>query len=238
MNAAMYKALSGAIAQTRRLEVVTQDLANTNTAGYKGERLVFREVLEAPTKPEERIGGQVTVIEQRTDFSSGSPRHTGNPLDLAILGEGLFAVQTSHGVRYTRQGTFHLSADNTLMMPSGEPLLGEGGPIRVEGSKVDVTADGVVLVDGEEVDRLKIVRAQDPRRLVREGNTFFRIGEDEMEAVKDIQVEQGSLEEANVNPIESMVALIDISRQFEAYERAMRTIDGATEKAVNEAGKL
>ena len=238
MNAAMYKALSGAIVQTRRLEIVTQDLANTNTAGYKGERLIFREVLEAPVKPDERIGGQVAVIEQHTDFSNGSFRYTGNPLDLALVGDGFFAVQTPRGVRYTRQGTFNLSAQNTLVMPSGEPLLGEGGPIRVEGSKVDVTADGMVLVDGEEVDRLKIVRPQDARRLVREGSTFFRIAEEEMEAVKDPHVEQGSLEEANVNPIESMVALIDISRQFEAYERAMRTIDSATEKAVNEAGKL
>lgn len=238
MNASMYKALSGAIVQTRRLEIVSQDLANTNTAGYKGERLIFREVLEAPTKPDERIGGQVAVIEQRTDFSNGGVRYTGNPLDLALSGEGFFAIQTARGVRYTRQGTFNLSAQNTLVMPSGEPLLGEGGPIRVDGNKVDVTADGMVLVDGEEVDRLKIVRAQDPRRLVREGNTFFRIEEDEMEEVKDVHVAQGSLEEANVNPIESMVALIDISRQFEAYERAMRTIDGATEKAVNEAGKI
>jgi flagellar basal-body rod protein FlgG len=238
MNAAMYKALSGAIVQTRRLEVVTQDLANTNTAGYKGERLVFREVLEAPPKPDESIGGQVVVTEQRTDFSTGDIRYTGNPLDLAVRGEGFFSVQTARGVRYTRQGTFSLSGDNTLVMPSGEPLLGEGGPIRVNGSKVEVTADGAVLVDGEEVDRLKLVRVQDPRRLVREGYTFFRADDADVQPVTNAQVEQGSLEEANVNPVESMVALIDIERQFEAYERAMRTIDGATEKAVNEAGKL
>jgi flagellar basal-body rod protein FlgG len=234
----MYKALSGAIVQTRRLEVVTQDLANINTAGYKGERLVFREVLEAPTKPGERIGGQVAVTEQHTDFSSGSLRYSGNPLDLAILGEGFFSVQTPRGVRYTRQGTFTLSPEKNLAMPSGEPLLGESGPIHVEGSRVDVTSDGRVLVDGEEVDRLRIMRAQDPRRLVREGSSFFRVEEGEMEAVKDLLLEPGSVEEANVNSIESMVALIDISRQFEAYERAMRTIDSATEKAVNEVGKI
>jgi flagellar basal-body rod protein FlgG len=238
MNAAMYKALSGAIVQTRRLEVVTQDLANTNTAGYKGERLVFREMLEEPPPPNERVGGQVVVTEQRTDFANGNVHYTGNPLDLAILGDGFFAVQTPQGVRYTRQGTFTLSVNNTIVMPSGEPLLGEGGPIRADGSKVDVTADGMVLVDGEEVDRLRIVRAQDPRRLVREGYTFFRADDADVQSAENVRVEQGSLEESNVNPIEAMVTLIDIQRQFDAYERAMRTMDSTTEKVVNEAGKL
>lgn len=238
MNAAMYKALSGALVQTRRLELVAQDLANINTAGYKGERLVFREVLEAPPEPHERIGGQVVVTEQRTDFSTGGIRSTGNPLDLALTGEGFFAVQTAAGVRYTRQGAFSLSATNTIVTPAGEALLGESGPIRVDGRKVDITADGAVLVDGEEVDRLKLVQAEDPRRLVREGQTFFRAEDADVQAVQDVQVVQGSLEEANVNPIEAMVALIDLQRQFEAYERAMRTMDSVTEKVVDQVGRL
>lgn len=238
MNAAMYKALSGALVQTRRLELVTQDLANVNTAGYKGERIVFREVLEAPPNPDERIGGQVVVTAQRTDFSNGSLRATGNPLDLALVGEGFFAVQTAAGVRYTRQGVFSLSVNNTIVNSAGEAVLGESGPIRVEGDRVDITADGAVLVDGEEIDRLKIVQAEDPRRLVREGQTFFRAEEADMQPATAVQVVQGSLEEANVSPIESMVALIDLQRQFEAYERAMRTMDRVTEKVVDQAGRL
>ncbi|MGE0682182.1 MAG: flagellar basal-body rod protein FlgF [Candidatus Binatia bacterium] len=238
MNAAMYKALSGALVQTRRLELMAQDLANVNTAGYKGERIVFREVLEAPPKPDERIGGQVVVTEQRTDFSNGSLRSTGNPLDLALMGEGFFAVQTAAGVRYTRQGVFSLSVNNTVVNSAGEEVLGESGPIRVEGAKVDITAEGAVLVDGEEVDRLKIVQAEDPRRLVREGQTFFRAEDADVQPAAAVQVVQGSLEEANVSPIESMVALIDLQRQFEAYERAMRTMDSVTEKVVDQAGKL
>ena len=238
MNAAMYKALSGALVQTRRLELVTQDLANVNTAGYKGERIVFREVLEASPKPDERIGGQVVVTEQRTDFSNGNLRPTGNPLDLALMGEGFFAVQTTAGVRYTRQGAFSLSVNKTIVTPAGEAVLGESGPIRVDGDKVDIAADGAVLVDGEEVDRLKIVRAEDPRRLVREGQTFFRAEDADVQPATAVQVVQGSLEEANVSPIESMVALIDLQRQFEAYERAMRTMDSVTEKVVDQAGRL
>lgn len=238
MNAAMYKALSGALVQMRRLETVTQDLANVNTAGYKGERLVFREVLEAPPKTHARIGGQTVVTEQRTDFSNGNLRSTGNPFDLALMGDGFFSVQTPLGVRYTRQGAFSLSVNNTIVAPSGEPLLGEAGPLRVDGKKVDITASGVVLVDGEEIGRLKIVRAEDPRRLVREGAAFFRTEDVNLQSAEDTQVVQGSLEEANVNPIEAMVSLIDIQRQFEAYERAIRTMDSVTEKVVNETGRL
>lgn len=222
----------------RRLETVTQDLANVNTAGYKGERLVFREVLETPPKPHERIGGQAVVTEQRTDFSTGNLRSTGNPFDLALMGDGFFSVQTPLGVRYTRQGVFNLSVNNTIVTSSGEPLLGKSGPIRVDGKKVDITAAGSVLVDGEEIDRLKIMRAEDPRRLVREGSTFFHAEDANLQSADDTQVVQGSLEEANVNPIEAMVSLIDIQRQFEAYERAIRTMDSVTEKLVNEAGRL
>ncbi|HXG19031.1 MAG TPA: flagellar basal-body rod protein FlgF [Methylomirabilota bacterium] len=239
MNAAMYKALSGAIVQTRRLEAVTQDLANVNTAGYKGERLAFREVLEAPRPRKQQSGGQVAVSEQRTDLSPGAIHYTGNPLDLAIMGDGFFTVQTPRGVRYTRQGTFSLSANNTIVMPSGEPLLGEGGPIRVDGSKVEVTAAGVVLVNGEEVDRLKIMRPEDPRRLAREGYAFFQAADADMQPIREAAgVMQGNVEEANVNPVEAMVALIDIQRQYEAYERAMRTLDSVTEKVVNETGRV
>ncbi|MBI3758041.1 MAG: flagellar basal-body rod protein FlgF [Deltaproteobacteria bacterium] len=239
MNAAMYKALSGALVQTRRLEMVTQDLANVNTAGYKGVRLVFREILEGPRPRHLPIGGQVALSEQHTDLSNGNLHDTGNPLDLAIAGEGFFSVQTAHGVRYTRQGAFSLSVSNTVVTPSGEPVLGEKGPLRVNGTNVHVAADGAVLVDGALVDRLKIVRPRDSLRLAREGSNFFRAEDADVELTTEkTQVLQGSIEDANVNPVEAMVSLIDVERQFEAYERAMRTMDGATEKVVNEVGKL
>src|SRR5262249_23759834 len=151
------------------LETVTQDLANVNTVGYKGERLAFREVLEGPQKRAARIGGQVAITEQRTDLSSGNGHSTGKPFDLALLGDGFFTGQTGRGERYTRQGTFSLSASHTVVTPSGEPLLGEKGPIRVNGDKVEVASDGLVLVNGAAVDRLKLMQPKDPRLVAREG---------------------------------------------------------------------
>ncbi|HEX9662271.1 MAG TPA: flagellar hook basal-body protein, partial [Candidatus Binatia bacterium] len=144
MDAAMYKALSGAIVQMRKLEVASQDLANVNTSGYKGQRLAFNEVLAARLPAETRSGGFVAVGDQRTDFLQGHLQGTGNPFHLAIDGDGYFVVETPRGERYTRSGGFTMSADGTVITPQGEPLLGEGGPIQVPDGKMIVGLDGTV----------------------------------------------------------------------------------------------
>lgn len=238
MNAAMYKALSGAVVQMRRLEVVSQDLANVNTSGYKGERLAFREILAEPFNRMERTGGLAVVGEQRTDLSLGQLQHTGNPFDLAIEGEGFFAIQTPQGVRYTRQGTFSRSSDGTIVTPMGNPLLGEAGPIRIEGKKMDVTPEGVVLSDGTEVGTLQVVRFDNPRLLTKEGYSLFRAADGAVQTDSTAHILQGSLEQANVNPIEAMATMITVQRQFEAYERAMRTIDAVTERMLQEGARV
>src|SRR5687767_7430555 len=110
MDAAMYKALSGAIVQMRKLEVASQDLANINTSGYKGQRLAFNEVLAIGLSLEKRSGGFVAVGDQRTNFLQGQHQGTGNPFHLAIDGEGYFVIETARGARYTRSGGFTLSA--------------------------------------------------------------------------------------------------------------------------------
>lgn len=245
MDAAMYRALSGAVAQMRQLEVVSQNLANLNTSGYKGERLAFTEILAQTSQQRERMGGMVAVGEQRTDFSQGGLQQTGNPFDLAIEGEGFFVIDTPRGVRYTRQGTFTLSSDSTVVTPLGDPLLGEAGPIRVVGEEMEVTPEGAVLSGGAEIDRIQVVRFADSFRLTREGQSLFRAPEGETQAASapstplrtGFRVLQGSLEQANVNPIEAMVTLITVQRKFEAYERALRMMDAATEKMITDGAR-
>jgi flagellar basal-body rod protein FlgF len=242
MNTAMYKALSGAIAQMRRLEVVSENLANVNTVGHKGSHIAFTEVLADVTRQKERAGGLVAIAEQRTDFSQGMMQQTENPLDLAIDGEGFFAVETSRGIRFTRQGNFTRGADGTVVTPIGDALLGENGPIRVSGKDVRITADGKVTSEGSAVDTIQLARFSDPRVLEKEGHTLFRAPEGAAQPVTDVgdsvSILQGYVEQANVTPIDALVSLIATQRQFEVYVRAMKTLDGATEKVLNETARV
>jgi len=235
MDAAMYKALSGAIVQMRRLESATQDLSNVNTYGYKGQRLAFNEVLAAQAA-KERSGGLVALGEQRTDHSQGTLQQTGNPLDVALEGAGFFVVNAGRGDRYTRAGRFALATDGTLIAAGGGPVMGEKGAIRLTG-KVEILPDGMVTSDGAEVDKLRIVVFADPKKLVREEKGLFKGPQAEASISKDVKVVQGNLEESNVSPIEAMIHLITIQRQFESYDRVMRSIDSATEKILAEAGR-
>jgi flagellar basal-body rod protein FlgF len=237
MDAATYKALSGAVVQMRRLDVATQDLANVNTAGYKGQRLAFAEVLASRSRLLERVGGFVGVHEQRTNFSQGDVQRTGNPLNLALEGDGYFAVRTVRGERYTRHGNFTLAADGTVITASGEALLGEAGPIRLSGSKVEVSADGTVTTEEGEGGKLRIVRFADARAVVKEGANLLNTAPRNVQAATDVRVFQGSLEQSNVSPIDGMVSLIAINRQYEAYERAMRLMDSATAKMISEGAR-
>jgi flagellar basal-body rod protein FlgF len=244
MDAAMYKALSGAIAQMRKLEVASQDLANVNTSGYKGQRLAFNEVLAARSPAETRSGGFVAVGDQRTDFSQGGLQGTGNPFHLAVEGEGYFVVATPRGERYTRSGGFTLSADGTVVTPQGEPLMGEGGPIQVPEGRMIVGLDGTVQsVNGEvrseneDAGKLRIVRFLEKRQAVKEGANLLRATAANVEDIAIPRVVQGALEQSNVSTIDSMISMITIQRQFEAYEKAMKLMDGATEKMIADAGR-
>ena len=232
MDAAIYKALSGAIAQMHRLEVAAQDLANVNTSGYKGQRLVFSEILANRSATGERPGGLVAVGDQRTNFFQGEVQATGNPFHLAIEGDGFFVVQTVRGERYTRNGNFTLKSDGTIITSQGDALLGAGGPLQVSGGKMQIAADGSVSSSEGDIGKLRIVRFKDPRQAVKEGANLFLSPPTNVQETSDIRVLQGELEQSNVSPIDSMVSLIAIQRQFEAYQRAMALMDSATQRMI------
>jgi flagellar basal-body rod protein FlgF len=232
MNASIYKAVSGAIAEMRRLDIAAQDLANVSTTGYKGQRITFAEVLTGLPAGSERAGGLVATGDQKTNFLPGEMQTTGNPFHLAINGQGLFAIQTSRGERYTRNGNFTLTADGTIVTSTGEPVLGEGGPLQVSGSRIEVAADGTVSSDGSELGKLRIVRLLNPRLAIKEGANHFSTPPGNIEVVADPTVQQGALEQSNVSAVDGMVSLIVLHRQFESYQRAMGLIDSITQKAI------
>src|SRR2546428_8462505 len=213
MNRAVYTLASGGLAAQARLDAVTQNLANVGTAGYKAGRPVFRlrplDVQETglPAPPPLRAAAQVTEAETVRDFSQGPVHATGNPLDLAVSGQGFFVVATPRGERYTRQGSFGLDGEGYLVTEHGDRVQGENGDVRVGTGDVAIGDDGQVSVDGISVGRLKLVDFGERPALVPEGNALFAPAPGAAGVPLDANathVEQGALEAANVDAVKGM----------------------------------
>ncbi len=232
----------------RRLALVTNNLANIDTPGYKRDALSFREVLMRKIGP---LGVRVfkeTV--QRTIFEQGELRYTGNPLDLAIVGEGFFKVQTPEGVAYTRAGNFLVDRQNRLVTPQGYPVLANGAPLVLDPAlaggglvtlppeRIKIHDDGTVSVNGAVVGRIDVVTFEDLTKLKKLGENLFVAEDAEEVPSQNFQLRQGYLEESNVEPISEMVALIEIHREFEAIQKAISGSDEATARLIETASRL
>lgn len=222
--------------QEKRLALIANNLSNTQTVGFKKETLSFKEIM-GQTKTG-RITSEV-IEESRINFRQGDLQITNNDLDLALEGEGFFKIKTPHGPRYTRNGQFRLDKDQRLVQADGFPVLGKGGEIFIRGGKISVDPNGLIKVDGQEVDQLAVVTFPNLELLRKEGNNLFTLStpQDEKEAL-DVRIRQGYVEGANVNVIEEMIALIDAHRNFEAYTRLLQAHDELDAKAVNDLGKV
>jgi flagellar basal body rod protein FlgG len=221
----------------RRQEVVTNNLANANTDGFKAERVFARLVGEA--LPEAAAA---------TDRREGSYRPTGNAFDLAIGGDAFFVVGTPAGEQWTRGGAFQIDANGYLADADGNAVLGERGPIRltrdVQGREIapkQVTIDraGLVEVDGVAVDRLRVERSATTGSLEHVAGTRFTPDPSRQAvAEKDRDVRQGMVEESNVNPISSLVDLISVQRNFAFAQKVLTTLDGVRSTITNDLGKV
>ncbi len=256
----IYIAASGGFKQEKSLEVISNNLANVNTIGYKRDTLAFKELL-APfpgiteSTPSASKSGEhnskkyasyTGIAELKTDFSQGGIRVTGNPLDVALDGEGFFAIQTKDGVRYTRQGNFRLNNESILVTHDGDPVLGAGGPITIQGAGniISIDAQGKIsLGDGlanEAVGELRIVKFDDPEKLIKIGNGLFMLtGTDVEEIVADnFSVKQGAIESSNVTAVKEMTKMIEVLRSYEAYQKVINTIDSVNERAATDLGRF
>lgn len=252
MDLGLYPLASGSLALIQRMDVLANNLANVDTAGYKADRSLFRSYMNAIALPPVPISGAgqtfsrlPSVEEIRTDFSQGAVKQTGHPLDLALEGEGFFAVNTPEGVKYTRQGNFYLDARGGLVNGEKFPLLGAKGPIRLPsgGGKLVIDSQGKVFVGGTEVDALRIADFPKPYPLQKEGNGLF--GPFDPKAAErpatGFKLHQGALELSNVSLIRGLTDLISVSRSYEAYQKAIDQLigpNGASAKAVNRVGTL
>ncbi len=224
------------LGQTQRLNQITNNLANVDTAGYKKEDITFWEMLYKTDHQRSRVG---KAIHDVTDMQPGAIDETGNALDLAIGGNGFFKVQTPGGVRYTRAGQFLANNEGQLITPNGHLVLGDGGPILVNGKDISVAQDGNINVDGELRGTLAIVTFANMADLTKQGQNLFALtGESQEEVAQEFSIKQGYLEKSNVNTMKELTAMIDVNRAYETQQRIVRTIDDLDDKAISKVGRL
>ena len=240
MSDGIFAALSGAVAQERALETVANNVANVGTTGFRGDRLAFREAMSrasgGPTPTSLRY---VEVDRSEVDMTEGPVRQTGNPLDLALSGQGFFVVRTPAGDRLTRDGGFMVSPDGVLTSQAGhavldaEPADPRRPEIRIPAgtSSLSVASDGT-LSSGEQVfGRIRVMDAP-PGSVRHEGHSLLAPVEGTTLApAAQFSVLQGYLEGANVSAVQGMNELISANRSFDAFQRviqAFRDIDNRT----------
>jgi flagellar basal-body rod protein FlgF/flagellar basal-body rod protein FlgG len=227
MDSGYYAALTGLMARTQALDTAAANLANAQTPGYRAEREYFRSVLLGPDAADSQLSQVVNnyglLGGDRLSLGQGGLQQTGNPLDLAIEGQGFFAVQTAHGVRYTRDGSFHRSQAGLLVTQAGEPVLSAAGkPISVPPGDVAVGADGVLSVAGGAVATVGVFTFPANAQLAAEGaNRYVAPSGVTPQAAQDMTVRQGEIESANEDAVQGTLDLVVMQRQAEMMQRAL-----------------
>lgn len=209
---------------------VSQNMANSLTPGYRAQRNFARELVPEQLEATDPVA---TVPDATmTDFAPGKMINTGNPLDLAIQGDGFFMLRAGDKTYYSRSGQFARTADGLLATPEGWILQGSSGDVGTTGSGLQVTGDGVILQDGTPVARLAIKRFVDPSHLTPIGGSSFEADEAAAEDVVNPAVRQGMLESANVSSGTEMVELMAAMRRAESGQRIVQLYDELMGKAI------
>ena len=234
MDKLLYIAMSGAKQNMQALSVNANNLANAKTTGFKADLAQARSMQAFGEGQPSRV---FTMTERASqNFDSGSILHTGRSLDMAIEGEGFFAVQAEDGQEaYTRGGHFRLTETGALETNDGELVIGENGPITLPlpVNNIQISRDGTIMVQPEgapssvqeEVGRIKLVNPD--TRLIDKGNDGLFRAKNGGQLIADINVNVlgGALESSNVNPINEMTDMIALQRQFEMQLKMMKTAE-------------
>jgi flagellar basal-body rod protein FlgF len=252
----LYTAASGALVAESQADVIANNLANVNTSGFKRTLLQVQSAPEmgiyllqnqpasgAPGGVSSRnfvgaLGTGAQIMDSPADFEQGALQHTGNPLDVAVSGNGFFTVQTPQGIRYTRDGEFARDGQGRLVTMDGNFVLGRNGPITLQPGGVQISQNGDIHQNGAVIDSLRIVQFQNPAAVRPEGaNQFVDTGAGAPVLDAQSTVNQGSLENSNANVVRSMVDLITAQRWFEANQKVIQTQDTANGYAIANVGR-
>lgn len=266
MSFGLYTAVCGSRCQENRLEILSNNLANLGTAGFKEDRPIFRVanpkiensmVINDPADYRKFLLSQKVSIDYpafsgiQTNFYTGQMKHTGNQMDVAIGGRGFFVVDTPQGELYTRMGNFSLNDKNELVTKDGYPLKekesgkgdkGEDDHITITGTDVTFNRDGTIDVDGQETNTLRVVDFKDYSGLCKEGSNCFRnIGGEKNKielSVGQYEIDQHFLELSGVNVVKEMLQMIDVLRTYESYQKVIQSLDEIDSRATRDVGTV
>jgi len=241
MDPISISAAAGMKARMESLELLANNLANVETGGYKADREFYNiyASIDASSDPETGQIQTIPSIENHwTDFAQGEIRATNNPLDLALDGDGLFAVQTKRGTRYTRDGNFRVLSNGVLAAADGSPVRAQGGGqiVLKPDLPVEILADGSVRQESQAVGQLDVV-SFDRGALSKEGSNYFASLAGALSKRAPATVLQGKLERSNVGTAESAVRLVEIMRQFEMLQKAAGIGNEINSKAIQEVAR-
>lgn len=243
----LYSSANGLLVEAARTDTIAANLAGLSVPAYRRdiptvsafEQTLTYTALAGGAGP---VGPPVVLLpETQVDLQPGQLRQTGGRLDLALDGPGYFCVQRPRGEAYTRSGAFHLDASHYLLTSAGDRVLGQAGPVRIEGGQVEVLENGDLLVDGARVDRLRLVAFPAGADAQKLGRGLLRVDGPVVAADSGGEVgrvRQGYLEQANVNAVTELAAMIAALRAFEASQRALQATDETLAKAINEVGRV
>jgi flagellar basal-body rod protein FlgF len=237
----IYDAASGMMPRVLKQEIFANNMANTNSPGFKKDE-VFLQVLSDAAKemtPKE-FDWEIPMLDDiYVDFEQGSIEMTQNDLDLAIEGDGFFVINTPSGTRYTRCGAFTTSAVGQLVDGHGNNVLSEAGPIFLPQGQPAFGSDGTISVDGNIIGKIKVVDFDKPYKLDKSEFGYYKTS-DSSTAEKpsaNFSLRQGYLERSNVNIIEEMINMMTSYRLYEASQKSIQAQDETLDKAVNDLGR-
>lgn len=254
----LYTAWTGMLTEQKRLDVISNNVANAATTGYKTLNVTsqsFDEMLKIKVRDrsedydrDEYIGNVtlgVKIGQEYSDYTQGSLRQTDNTFDLAIDGDGFFKLRVvdQNGdvhERYTRSGHFTMNADGVVMDVDGNRLQSEAGDLIVPVNAAQIAIDdyGAVYADGELIDTLKLYDFEDYSYLKKYADTMYEPVKGATEKDASGMIKQGYLEASNVNVVKQMTNLIAITRAYEANQKVIQTMDETLDKSVNSVGRV
>jgi flagellar basal-body rod protein FlgF len=239
MDKVIYTAASGAARTFSQMANESSNLANASTTGFRAQMNTFRAVPVVG----DGLATRTFVVDSTSgsDFTGGSLEQTGRSLDVAVQGKGWIAVQAADGTEsYTRAGDLKIDENGVLQTQGGQSVIGDGGPITIPPeTSVTIASDGTISTistDGtpnqvQILDRIKLVNPNDATMTRGDDGLFRQADGVDADADENVTLAPGFLESSNVNPVESMVNMINLSRQLELHMKLLSTVDGDESKA-------